>query len=105
MHAVGGNTVALLHHDLRDWRASVAQSVGVDVSWQQSYERYYASLNPWIKAAPELYVAGRIGCSHQVLGNPGLRKTEFYNDYLAPQDYFYSYGGTLRNDQDGMSYI
>jgi DNA-binding CsgD family transcriptional regulator len=73
--------------------------------WQTAYEQHYAALNVWIKTAPEMYQTGLVGTSHQAVGDSDLRRTEFYNDYLKPQDYFYSYGGTIEKSKALLSYL
>lgn len=58
---------------------------GYSENYNKSYETYYAGLNPFLRMNVTMQ-PGDVGMSSQALPLEELRKTEFYNDWLAPQD-------------------
>lgn len=94
----------MVHHLGGDPRADIACVQGLDPQWAAPYENHYSGLNPWLRHNPML-VAGMAGCGEQVIEDSDLVKTEFYNDFLRPQDYLYTFGGTIRRDETVVSII
>ena len=104
-HALHSTTTALVIHT-GDRRANVAAGTGLDPHWQRLYEQHYASVNIWALRADTLFKPGVIG-SGELAGitEEELTATEFYNDYLRPQDLFYSVGGTITRDHSKFSFL
>jgi DNA-binding CsgD family transcriptional regulator/PAS domain-containing protein len=102
-HAVRSPSVALLSQDLRNPRGSVSEAFGFDPLWERRYTEYFGGINVWIERAPHLFKPGVIPRSDQVLTDSELLKTEFYNDFLRPQNHFYSFGGILLQDASVIS--
>lgn len=74
------------------------QLSGFDDSFRQSYAEYYSSVNPWF--GPDCIMSpGRI-LTDETLDQQKRKtgytvNTEFYNDWMKPQDFRYRMGGTL----------
>ena len=74
--------------------------------WQQRYDQHYAGLNVWLERAGEpLRRPGSIITSEQVMSDSELVKTEFYNDFLRPQQHFYSFGASIAREESVISGI
>lgn len=80
-----GNPITMFGHDLNTGHSLGFVAGGWDEDWLQSYFDYYGRLNPWM----DLNLAtrpGRIGISDHALPRADLYKTEYYNDWLRPQE-------------------
>jgi DNA-binding CsgD family transcriptional regulator/PAS domain-containing protein len=104
-HAVHASAAALLVQDFRNPRGSAAASMGYDPFWEKRYADYYGSLNPWMQRAPHLYRPGNVLISDRVMSDRELAKTEFYNDFLRPQNHFHSFGCIITQDDPIRSAI
>jgi DNA-binding CsgD family transcriptional regulator len=70
------------------------QQVRIDPGYILSYDRYYSSVNVWLENARD-FPEGTPTTSCFLYPNAELPKTEWYNDWLRPQGYFYSLSGSL----------
>lgn len=80
-----GVGVSLLGHDLSGRQHLGALTAGFDPHFIELFETYFASINPWsagIAASP----AGVVMTSDPMVPREHLVRTEFYNDWLRPQD-------------------
>jgi DNA-binding CsgD family transcriptional regulator len=103
--AVNGSSAALMVHDFSHSGASIAESIGIEPHWQKLYSEHYCGLNTWLKNAPQLLVPGVVAQTQQATTDEELKRTEFYNDYLRPQNFFYSFGGTFGKEDAVVSYL
>lgn len=103
--AVNGSSTGLLVHDFNHSSANVAGTYGVDPYWQRLYAEHYGGTNTWLKNAPQMLAPGLVMQSQQAVADADLEKTEFYNDYLHPQNLFYSFGGTFGKEGAVVSYL
>lgn len=73
---------------------------GLDPAAMASFASYYAQRNVWIEN-PVLHQEGRVVVSSALFPDGQLKKTEYYNDWLRPQDLFYSSAAVVekRNDR------
>jgi DNA-binding CsgD family transcriptional regulator/PAS domain-containing protein len=87
--AVHGTTTAILFYDWSVPGARVDAAIRWDPEFSRRYRDYYNTVNPWIKSwKANLNLAGpdSITASEQLVELSVLEKTEFYNDYLLPQN-------------------
>jgi DNA-binding CsgD family transcriptional regulator len=85
----------LVVDDLTNRNGSVALSHTIDPYWGKRYDEYYVGRNPWLTPARPLMKPGWIFGGEEMIGDAELQKTEFYNDFLRPQNQFYVSGGVL----------
>lgn len=64
-------------------------------AWTQ-FVQYYSSINPIMVRAEPLLEAGHVVYAHRLLPGHTLERTEFYNDFFAPNDMHFSVGIRLR---------
>jgi DNA-binding CsgD family transcriptional regulator/PAS domain-containing protein len=76
---------------------------GIDPAWMKRYEEYYIRLDVRGKRARHLWKPGSLVRREQVIGDAELQKTEFYHDYLRPQQRFYSVAGLLAQEGSATS--
>jgi DNA-binding CsgD family transcriptional regulator len=82
---VGHVRLALNGHDSDRNNVLGFLSHNYDPSFHTSYVRHFASTNPWNAIVPKLPV-GRAVRSQSVLAPESLRRTEFYADWIRPQE-------------------
>jgi DNA-binding CsgD family transcriptional regulator len=83
--AYPGAGISLIGHDLDGRRDLGVVAAGYDPAAIESFERYYGAINPWsaaLAAAP----TGVALRSDDMFPRHQLRRTEFYSDWLRPQE-------------------
>jgi DNA-binding CsgD family transcriptional regulator len=73
---------------------SFIQSVRTDPETVLSYDRYYSKVNVWLENSRDL-PEGKLITTDRLFPVRELTKTEWYNDWLKPQDYFHAMIGHL----------
>lgn len=84
----GAVAAALISHDFRARRGTWALESGLDDRLRQAYADHYAARNPWL-GYPLAYETGRAHLGHSIIPGWQLVRTEFYCDYLRPQDCYH----------------
>lgn len=89
-----------VYYDLAGRSGSIEVSAGADPRFNELFRLRYARLSPYVRhRSPELH-AGQVVHGEMLLPDEELVRTEFYRDYLQPQDVHYWAGPILfRNDQ------
>ncbi|MDH4216277.1 MAG: hypothetical protein OEV23_05210 [Gallionella sp.] len=95
--AVGGCSSILRSTDLNNCSADFVASVGYDDSWQESYRHHFVKVDCYNPTLNQ-YAIGTIISSDQHYDPTELRKSEYYNDYLVPQDKVHALGVLLHKD-------
>src|SRR5262245_19746344 len=90
-------SAVFLIHDETHQTADASAVIGVEPAWVKSYQEYFVKVNPWLEGKP--FRRGVVAASEQILNDRELVRTEFYNDFLRPQDWFYSCGVLIAQDQ------
>jgi len=95
----------LVVDDVVNGSGSVTVSHTIDPFWGKRYHEYYLGVNVWLAPARPLMKPGWIFGGEEMIGDAALQKTEFYNDFLRPQNQFYVLGGVLSLDHSVSSLI
>jgi DNA-binding CsgD family transcriptional regulator len=104
--AVGAQMSGLVVQDLRNPGGQITAGHGVDPFWERRYAEYYAGLNVWWQRGQSvLGQPGIVASGEQVVSDAALVKTEFYADFLRPQQLFYTEGGTITREDGVVSYF
>jgi DNA-binding CsgD family transcriptional regulator len=101
--AIHASSAVFLIHDKTYQKANVSMSIGVEPAWVKPYQEYFVAINPWLEGNP--FRRGVVAAGEQILNGRELVRTEFYNDFLRPQDWFYSCGVLISQDQLTISEI
>src|SRR6516164_6391894 len=101
--AIHAPSAVFLIHDNRHPKGNASVVVGIEPAWIKSYEEYFVTINPWLADRP--FRRGIIAVGEQILNDRELVQTEFYNDFLGPQNRFYSCGVLTAQDESATSEI
>jgi len=71
--------------DLQHHRGQVAARVGFDDEFMVAYGRYYRPKNIYLIRGERLLWPGNVCLSEALCPDAEARRTEFYNDFVAPQ--------------------
>ena len=103
-HYPGGRGT-ILHHDVRLGSGSFPiVSANWDRKWVQAYNDHYASINPWLKNLKKRPVGLAVPAEF-MLDRASLLKTQFYCDYMKPQDLSSAVGVTIHQDHDRFTAV
>jgi DNA-binding CsgD family transcriptional regulator/PAS domain-containing protein len=103
--AVDAPAASLSVLDARNHHGAVTASHGIDPFWERRFAEYYAGLNVWMQGTSLFRVPGHVERGEEVIRDAALEKTEFYNDFLRPQNQFYVLGGVLTREDSTVSLI
>lgn len=70
------------------------QMTGLDTHWLGAYLQHFSQVNPWLRDPARLPIA-RTVTSEMLYPEESLLKSEFFADWLRPQDLFHSMGGLI----------
>jgi DNA-binding CsgD family transcriptional regulator/PAS domain-containing protein len=101
--AIHAPSAVFLIHDAAHQRANASAVMGVEPAWVKSYQEYFVTINPWLVSHP--FRRGVVVAGEQILSDRELVRTEFYNDFLRPKDWFYCCGVLTAKDQSTTSEI
>jgi hypothetical protein len=94
--AVGSNSIGLHWEQMDSARhGNIAYRHGLAATFTEDYERYYGPRNPIVARAGALMVPGRALLRQEVCREDTFRSSEFYNDFLKPNDILHILGGTI----------
>jgi len=99
----GSSLVLIDSHSGVPPRGEFSWSVRFDSEYEGSYQKYYGSINPFVKAKPHLVKSGFVGSSQMACPDDVLSKTEYYNDWMCPQHLFYGMAGFIHKDDRQMT--
>jgi DNA-binding CsgD family transcriptional regulator len=103
--AVHGGQTVLLYYDAGNARTDISPAIRSDSVFLGRYAAYYCKVNPWMVWASRRNLVGpeSISTSEERLPFSELEKTEFYNDYLLPQDTVHQFGCIFGKTERWMS--
>jgi DNA-binding CsgD family transcriptional regulator len=102
---IGDRTCTLQIQDLRRAQGSLAFSFRVDPAYIQAYESHFAAINPWTRHGADAMQTGRVIASEMALPRRELVRTEFYADFLRPQDVVRSLVGVIERTGDVAAFL
>lgn len=94
---VGGSSAILRSHEILNESASFNASVGYDPAWQAAYCQHFVKVD-YFNHVMSQYLPGKIFLSAHHMDQTELSKSEYYNDYLRPQDKVHAFGTFLLKD-------
>src|SRR5438270_7074236 len=95
--ATQSTQAAILLHDMKQGEHSVSLQWGVDAAAIRSYGEYYGKCDIWARKAAPLIYTGWLGTSEELSPIEELVRSEFYNDYLKPNDMAHAMWGVIEN--------
>lgn len=94
LSALTGSGLAAVHrYDFRRRRGDFEHGVhAVEERFRDEYKRYYSPLNPYVRGARRRLRTDRAVLGSELLPLSRLERTEFYCDFLRPQELHHSIG-------------
>jgi DNA-binding CsgD family transcriptional regulator len=103
--ATGDRIATIDYHDARDASGSLAAQVGLDPGSQKSYDEYYRTLNPWLNQPRVPTSPGTVATTGMMFPEEELIRSEYYNEFLAPQDIFRGLGAIIDHSASAIAAI
>lgn len=91
---------ALFFHDKDSGAGALALTAGLDDTMVAKFNDYYHRVNPWVDHAMKRPL-GKVMQADEMLPREDLKRTEYFQDFLRPQDIETGLGVTLHR-QDGL---
>ena len=82
---LGLANVHLVFRHPHDGDRGIIASAGIDEYYENAYRSHFFRLNPWRPFGPEAQ-EGRVLLSDSIIPESEQRRTEFYNDWMRPQN-------------------
>jgi|HubBroStandDraft_1064217.scaffolds.fasta_scaffold20536_2 DNA-binding CsgD family transcriptional regulator len=95
MRAMSATAAALHFQDLGSRAESMPVEVGFDPALAKAYVEHYHQVNILLKRAAPFLTPGTIVTNPQICEDSTLARSEYYDEFLRPQDLFYVAGGTI----------
>lgn len=98
-----GSASALIRFYNQDWSAvSLSVTQGFDPRFDASYRQHFVHIDPLTRGL-STFAPGRVVRMEEALSLSHLKSTEFYNDYLKPQDKYHVMGGRLCSEDGAQA--
>ena len=90
-----GETAAL-HFDDPDHRVGyVEHAVHFDPYYAEVYQKYYCRLNIYFLKGMDIIQSGRFVPGSSIVPRSQFERSEYYNDFLRPQNWYHAMGGAV----------
>lgn len=90
-----GGMCDLVAHDFARQSGRQVVATPTDPHFVAAYEAHFAPLNPWLARPRRAFADTPIQTGAEVVPPDELEKTEFYTDWLAPQDFHHRIAGIV----------
>jgi DNA-binding CsgD family transcriptional regulator/PAS domain-containing protein len=94
-----GSAVALASHNFLWNRGFIHSSDGYNPQFVRSYNVQYARRNPWLADESDYRPPGKIHIGEHLVAEAELTETEFYTDWLEPQNLHHRLCAVLSRDR------
>lgn len=103
--ALHSNLAALVTHDLRSFHGAAIAAYGADPKVLKAYEEKFGHLNIYVQRASARIQPGQVGHGGMLCTDEEVLHTEYYDQILRPNDWFYVAGGTVAKDNELISLL
>jgi hypothetical protein len=93
--AIGAGAMLLQRHYFSERRSQTIATFGMANKFTDSYNQHYSKLNVWRDHNKSGYIKGRTVFDQLQYPRALLKRTEFYNDHLLPNQASHSMGGVI----------
>jgi DNA-binding CsgD family transcriptional regulator/PAS domain-containing protein len=104
-NAVDAATCAIAVRDYETETGRLEHFAKIGARYVRSYEEQYAYLDVWLQREEHFQSPGAIWTSQQIVPDDELVTTEYYRDWLAPQDLLHHLFGVLDRRGSVVSYL
>jgi DNA-binding CsgD family transcriptional regulator/PAS domain-containing protein len=95
---MGATHTTFVAQDVASDRGTIAAAFRVDPSFQRSFGEHYCRVNVWMTRRKHLMVPGAVATGPTLCPESELLGSEWYNDWLRPQELFHLLGGIVLKD-------
>jgi DNA-binding CsgD family transcriptional regulator/PAS domain-containing protein len=103
--AVRARCCAIASHDYETDTGRLEQLINIDADYVASYESRYAGRDVWLRQEEHFRSPGAVWSSQQIVPDDELVATDFYRDWLAPQDLLHHLFGVLDRRGSVVTYL
>lgn len=104
LKSVIGADTSLQHVTAAQGSPGFTVSTNVDPEAALRYQSYYASVDPWLAKVPADEAPGIVHHA-QLIPMPAFELSEFYHDFLRPQDLYWGVTALIESSAAGISYV
>jgi DNA-binding CsgD family transcriptional regulator/PAS domain-containing protein len=97
-NACGSDVAVLFQQGLSTPGATVIASSNISPEITSNYVSNYSAKSPFFSETAQLHVTDGVMLSHEIVGDCDLMRTEFFNEFLKPQNLFYGAAGIVALD-------
>lgn len=84
---------------------TLAGTYRIDEAYVAKYGGHYGAKNIYIQRCGDILRAGTVVLGEGLCPNSELEKSEYYNDYLAPQDVYHSVAAVIEKKSDRLIHV
>lgn len=103
--SIGASLTTFIVQDTRKQQGLLSSAVNCDPDFVRLYDEHYCHKNLWMIRGSHLIKPGVIVTSNMLCPDDVMIKSDFYNEYLAPQDVYEQMGSLLVADGDRLAAI
>lgn len=101
---LNASAVCLGQYDFAEHQGRIVHAVGFESAYINDYSERYAVSNPWMLAG-DCYAQGQVSVGDEIFSEENLVKTDFYRDWLKPQDFFYRICAIVKREDSQICYL
>lgn len=101
---LNADAISWCEFDFKHRKGKILDSIGYDQSYLRSYIEKYASLNVWLQEQ-WCNSPGRVLLGEEILGEAELVQTEFYTEWLMPQDLLHRVCIVVKRERQMVFYL
>jgi hypothetical protein len=103
--ALHARSCAIASHDYETNNGRLEHSLNIDADYVESYEARYAARDAWLHQEEYFRSPGAVWSSQQIVPYDDLVTTDYYRDWLAPQDLLHHLFGVLDRRGSVVTYL
>jgi DNA-binding CsgD family transcriptional regulator/PAS domain-containing protein len=103
--AVHARSCAIASHDYETNNGRLEHSINIDADYVESYVSRYAGRDAWLHHEEYFRSPGAVWPSQQIVPYDELVVTDYYRDWLAPQDLLHHLFGVLDRQGSVVTYL
>jgi len=103
--AVRARCCAIASHDYETATGRLEQLINIDTDYVASYESRYAGRDAWLRQEEYFRSPGAVWSGQQIVPDEEIVTTDYYRDWLAPQDLLHHLFGVLDRQGSVVTYL
>lgn len=100
----GAQAAVWAEYDLSEGSSCIRHAEGIEYEYIHSYDKFFARKNPWLATGSGLKL-GEVSRGEDIVPPEDLLKTDFWKDWLEPQDLFHRLCVPVKCNGDRLLYL